>query len=119
MVVKEYPGTISYPNDKIYLQPTVVDSKVTGYQLYFKHKDIVVPISSSASISYVGDNQDGTISVTWTTTEGEIIPTKLILATDKGLPDNIIQDVYNQIYSKLVESDNVIIKWKSIKSIIS
>lgn len=69
VTVTEYPGNVDYPDDKMYLLP-YYNNKVSpldpvGYNLYYKHKGVVTPITTSA-LAEVHPSDDGTtVRIAW------------------------------------------------------
>lgn len=124
IIVDNYPGDPEYPNDKIYLKPGLnKEGIVTGYTIYFKHSDVVVPVASSDSaqlISGIENNNDGTVTITWITTEGENEVTLLVAGDGNDiLPPQILESLKNYLYEALKDKEGFSVKWKSIKSVLS
>ena len=110
IVEDTYPDSSEYPNDKIYLQPRYDSSEIYGYNVYYKHNDIVTMLDNTGQYINVTDVGDDSGSV-WQlefflngdTNEEDAITRKIVtLDENNELPNDIYTQLKQPSYDWIV-----------------
>lgn len=123
------PDQPDYPNDKMYLKPTVevitndegeiVEKRIVGYRVYYKHDDFVIPIATTDQLILVDEVENNPAVLKMTLTiKGKQVKANVLCVDDKEGELALPADIYDALYNKLKTdiTNDLKLTWISMES---
>lgn len=110
------PDHPEYPNDKFYIKPTIDNNDIiTGYRVFYKHDDFVIPIATTDQLILVDEAEDhpSMLKMTLKINNQEVKANVLCVNEDGTLPSDIYSTLYNQLKTEMISEVHAL-RWKSM-----